>query len=229
MTGGCDGDIETFLRPWPARGCGFCRIFRLRCNIRHSRSRIAFCWITILHCGPSVGTGRGRTEVSLPGKGKNGRVMREDICFGEVDLATAAALEDWNAMILGFLSHGTATPVRLAAVLEREPGFAMGHAARGLFSLLMGRRELVETARAARVAAEAALVQGAARKACDRMVRSACRVAGPWPVQGGGRAGRGDRARPARHAVRQALPRDPLHPGRHRRDAPVAGAGARRS
>lgn len=86
--------------------------------------------------------------------------MRNDICYGTASLASAEALEDWNAMILAFLSHGTETPVRLAAVLEREPGFAMGHAARGLFSLLMGRRELVETARAARLAAREALAQG---------------------------------------------------------------------
>jgi hypothetical protein len=110
--------------------------------------------------------------------------MRQDICFGEVDLATAAALEDWNAMILGFLSHGTATPVRLAAVLEREPGFAMGHAARGLFSLLMGRRELVETARAARAAAEAALAQGAA----STRARGWCAALAAWLDHGPARA-----------------------------------------
>jgi hypothetical protein len=86
--------------------------------------------------------------------------MRKDICFGDVDLASDAALADWNGMILAFLSHGMATPARLAAVLDREPDFAMGHAARGMFSLLMGRRELVDTARTARIAAEAALAQG---------------------------------------------------------------------
>jgi hypothetical protein len=102
--------------------------------------------------------------------------MREDICFGDVDLASDAALEDWNAMILGFLSHGTATPVRLGAVLEREPGFAMGHAARGLFSLLMGRRELVDTARTARMAADAALREGWA----PARARGWCRALTGW-------------------------------------------------
>lgn len=83
--------------------------------------------------------------------------MKQDICQNDVSLKTAGALEDWNRMILAFLAHGTETPTRLAAVLESEPGFAMGHAARGLFSLLMGRRELVETARSAQAAAHIAL------------------------------------------------------------------------
>jgi len=75
--------------------------------------------------------------------------MATDICNSEVSLSTATALEDWNAMVLAFLAHGTDTPTRLGAVLDREPDFAMGHAARGLFSMMMGRRELVETARTA--------------------------------------------------------------------------------
>jgi len=74
--------------------------------------------------------------------------MARDICFAETALDDAA-LADWNAMTLAFLAHGRETPVRLAAVLERSPDFAMGHAARGLFCLLLGRREMVETARAA--------------------------------------------------------------------------------
>ena len=77
--------------------------------------------------------------------------MAKDICNSDVSLTTADALEDWNAMVLAFLAHGTDTPVRLNAVLEREPDFAMGHAARGLFSIMMGRRELMETARTALV------------------------------------------------------------------------------
>jgi tetratricopeptide (TPR) repeat protein len=102
--------------------------------------------------------------------------MRKDICFGDVDLASDAALADWNGMILAFLSHGMATPARLGAVLDREPGFAMGHAARGLFSLLMGRRELVDTARTARIAAEAALAQGWA----PARARGWCAALGGW-------------------------------------------------
>ena len=59
-------------------------------------------------------------------------------------------------MIRAFLAHKPATPVHLGAVLEAEPDFAMGHAARGLFSLLMGRAEMWQVAEDARTAAHAA-------------------------------------------------------------------------
>lgn len=72
--------------------------------------------------------------------------MNFDICQSPVSLSTPKAVEDWNGMIRAFLAHGTATPTYLGAVMTAEPDFAMGHAARGLFSLMMGRRELVQTA-----------------------------------------------------------------------------------
>ncbi len=85
--------------------------------------------------------------------------MKTDICNATISLETAAALESWNAMVRAFLAHGTQTPVHLAAVLESEPQFAMGHAARGIFSLMMGRAELVQVAHGALVAAKAARAQ----------------------------------------------------------------------
>jgi tetratricopeptide (TPR) repeat protein len=78
--------------------------------------------------------------------------MMYDICRSTVSLSCPDSLENWNSMILAFLSHGTATPTHLGHVLTTEPDFAIGHAARGLFSLMMGRAELVS------VAQEAALV-----------------------------------------------------------------------
>ncbi|MBW4709622.1 tetratricopeptide repeat protein [Roseobacter sp. YSTF-M11] len=72
--------------------------------------------------------------------------MMYDICYSPVTLSTPEALADWNGMIHAFLAHGTATPTHLGAVLTSHPNFAMGHAARGLFSLMMGRAELVQTA-----------------------------------------------------------------------------------
>ena len=60
-------------------------------------------------------------------------------------------------MIRAFLAHGTATPTHLGAVLTGAPDFAMGHADKGLFSLMMGRRELNAVAREAGQAAVAAL------------------------------------------------------------------------
>ena len=82
--------------------------------------------------------------------------MRYDICQSPVTLADPTALGPWNAMIHAFLAHGAATPVHLGEALKAAPDFAMGHAARGLFSLMMGRAELVETARQAAVQARRA-------------------------------------------------------------------------
>ncbi|MDB6177325.1 tetratricopeptide repeat protein [Paracoccus sp. Z330] len=86
--------------------------------------------------------------------------MKNDICDGSVSITDPIALEDWNAMIRAFLAHGSQTPTYLAAVLKREPGFAMGHAARGLFTLMLARRELQDVAAAALKDAETALSQG---------------------------------------------------------------------
>lgn len=83
--------------------------------------------------------------------------MMYDVCQSPVSLDSAEALADWNAMIHAFLAHGTATPVHLGAVMEANPNLAMGHAARGLFSLMMGRAELVRTAREALTHATSAL------------------------------------------------------------------------
>ncbi|MEM6888327.1 MAG: tetratricopeptide repeat protein [Pseudomonadota bacterium] len=87
--------------------------------------------------------------------------MRDDICLSPVSLNSSQALDEWNGMILAFLAHGTATPVHLGNVLNLEPQFAMGHAARGLFSLMLGRAEMVRTAREAAVSAQSALAQNA--------------------------------------------------------------------
>ena len=90
--------------------------------------------------------------------------MKTDICNAPVTLEHAATLDSWNAMIRAFLAHGTATPQHLGAVLEAEPGFAMGHAARGLFSLMMGRAEMWQVAEGARTAAHSAARQGTMSK-----------------------------------------------------------------
>ncbi len=63
-------------------------------------------------------------------------------------------------MVRAFLGHKAATPVHLAAVLTAEPDFAMGHAARGLFSLMMGKAELRAVAQDALRAAKAARTAG---------------------------------------------------------------------
>lgn len=86
--------------------------------------------------------------------------MKTDVCNAPVSLENGTALESWNAMIRAFLAHGAATPQHLGAVLTAEPGFAMGQAARGLFSLLMGRAEMWQVAEDARTAAHQGAAQG---------------------------------------------------------------------
>lgn len=82
--------------------------------------------------------------------------MMFDVCQSPVTLVQRQSLSDWNNMVRAFLAHGTTTPQHLGAVLQAEPDFAMGHAARGLFSLMMGRAELVLTAQEALTAARTA-------------------------------------------------------------------------
>ncbi|WP_299732042.1 tetratricopeptide repeat protein [uncultured Tateyamaria sp.] len=83
--------------------------------------------------------------------------MMHDICQSPVSLEDPALLAEWNGMIRAFMAHGTATPNHLGAVLSGAPDFAMGHAAKGLFSLMMGRKELNAVAREAGQTAVAAL------------------------------------------------------------------------
>ncbi|WP_299151184.1 tetratricopeptide repeat protein [uncultured Tateyamaria sp.] len=83
--------------------------------------------------------------------------MMHDICQAPVSLDDPALVAEWNGLIRAFLAHGTATPTHLGAVLSGAPQFAMGHAAKGLFSLMMGRKELNAVAHEAGQAAVAAL------------------------------------------------------------------------
>ncbi len=95
---------------------------------------------------------------------KGGLLMRVDICDCPISLSDPALVQDWNGVVHGFLSHGTQTPVHLGRVLEGAPDFAMGHAARGLFSLMMGRRELVRVAQEAHGTAKDALARAGGTK-----------------------------------------------------------------
>lgn len=72
-----------------------------------------------------------------------------------VTLSRHDALGKWNALQLSFLAHGRGAADHLGDTLAAEPDFALGHAAKGLFLLMLGRRELVPTARQALVAARA--------------------------------------------------------------------------
>lgn len=82
--------------------------------------------------------------------------MKQDIFGQDTSLADAQALEHWNKVQLGVLAHGAAAPEHLGALLKAAPDFALGQAAKGMFYLLLGRRELLATARDALAAAQAA-------------------------------------------------------------------------
>jgi len=82
-----------------------------------------------------------------------------------VTLSGPAALRSWHALQTSFLSHGRQAPDHLAATLAAAPDFAMAHAAKGLFLLLLGRRELVAPAQEALAAARDAGAESARERA----------------------------------------------------------------
>jgi hypothetical protein len=79
-----------------------------------------------------------------------------DLYGSDVALTDPQALARWNALQQAVLAHGAAAPDHLAATLAADPGFGLGHAAKGLFVLLLGRREMIPTARESLAAARAA-------------------------------------------------------------------------
>jgi len=85
----------------------------------------------------------------------------QDVFGYDVTLNNPAALESWNATIQAFLSHGAATPVHLTETLEAAPDFALAMTAKGFFMMLLGRKELVETAREAHTEATRIMAGGA--------------------------------------------------------------------
>ncbi|WP_342078799.1 tetratricopeptide repeat protein [Yoonia sp. SS1-5] len=81
--------------------------------------------------------------------------MMQDLFGQDTTLATPQALESWNNTQRAFLAHGASTPTHLGATLEAEPDFALGHIAKAMFYILLGRKELLATATEAYEAAEA--------------------------------------------------------------------------
>ena len=70
--------------------------------------------------------------------------------FGLEVSGGAAGLEPhWNALVRAFLAHSARTPEHLEALLAADPEMPLAQACRGLFCLLLGRRELHATAREA--------------------------------------------------------------------------------
>lgn len=86
--------------------------------------------------------------------------MKHDIFGQPTSLERDSSITEWNAALLGFLAHAAVTPQHLMAVLAAEPGFALGHAVKGMFYILLGRRELLQTAQDDLAAAQLAVQTG---------------------------------------------------------------------
>lgn len=86
--------------------------------------------------------------------------MRHDIFGAFVGIADEDGLKAWNDMARSFLAHGADVPDHLARVLAREPDLALAHALKGLFLMLLARRELLPAARDEFAAARAAEAAG---------------------------------------------------------------------
>ena len=87
--------------------------------------------------------------------------MKHDIFWQPVSLPSGRVLDDWNAVLKGFLAHSAATPPHLSAVLKDAPDFAKAHAVKGLMMLLLGRKELIADAEDGLKAARAAAARQA--------------------------------------------------------------------
>lgn len=87
--------------------------------------------------------------------------MRIDQFGYDLTVSSPIAAEAWDKMVLAFLAHAAKTPEYLGAVLTEEPDFAMAHATKGLFFLMLGRRELNEAAQEGYRTAQAAALRSA--------------------------------------------------------------------
>ena len=83
--------------------------------------------------------------------------MKQDV-FGQMNtIAQSETAAAWDGVLLGFMSHSATTPQHLGKVLELEPDFALAHAIKGLFMILLGRREMTAVAVDAMATANAAM------------------------------------------------------------------------
>lgn len=75
--------------------------------------------------------------------------MAFDFLGNAVTTDNHQAIAAWNDTIRGVLAHAATTPGSLKTTLVSAPDFALPHAAQGLMMLMLARRELVASARAA--------------------------------------------------------------------------------
>jgi len=81
-------------------------------------------------------------------------------CFGSVVTAGPETdLAAWNEAQLAFLAHGASTPDHLTKVIESDADFALPVICKGLFCLLLGRREMLDVAKSAETEARKAIAR----------------------------------------------------------------------
>ena len=82
---------------------------------------------------------------------------RTDIFGCMVSISASGDLDAWNNTQLGFLSHAASTPDELVKCLSSDADFALPIICKGLFSLLLAKRELCDVAKQAEQDARAAI------------------------------------------------------------------------
>jgi len=111
-----------------------------------------------------------------------------------------ARIKDWDRAVHAYLAHDRSLPEKLGALFAAQPHFAMALACKGLFSLLLGRRELISVAKEAHEAAERALIVGSSTERERRYVEALGLYVAHQP----------SRAAAAFDALLQKWPRDAL-------------------
>lgn len=84
---------------------------------------------------------------------------RNDLFGCPVSLSPDGDLQAWNETQLGFLAHAAVTPEHLARIIASDSDFALPLICKGLFSLLLGRREFIDVAKFAELDARAAIAR----------------------------------------------------------------------
>jgi len=98
--------------------------------------------------------------------------MQHDVFGQQTSLTHSATLDSWNKAQLGFLAHAAVTPEHLGDVLAAEPEFALGQAVRGLFCLMLARREMEPVAHEALQAAQKGALEGSVTAREMRFVKA---------------------------------------------------------
>lgn len=81
--------------------------------------------------------------------------MEFDVTGTPVSFSCPGLLAEWNAMIRAFLAHRPSVPDHLNVILAACPDNAMALATKGLFAMLLGRREMIALAQEAYAQARA--------------------------------------------------------------------------